>query len=417
MRISFESINRAVQIFVCSAILAGFSTVSSADAPTKSSMMPKVDRSLLLDVVRHGNKIVAVGERGHILISNDLGKQWKQVKVPVGQMLTAVDFINERLGWAVGHDGHVVHTEDGGETWALQRDGLKAQAEINVASLHIAKETLKAIKVKIAIGPTQVEIAEGVTPLKAPEIVQVDEYGYEITPMTIEEQLEEAKWEVQNAQDRIAGTIVAPPLMDVWFSDDKHGWAVGAFGILIQTVDGGKTWINRSGDLGNKDSYHLNAVNGIANGTVIIAGEAGFVTYSHDNGQTWTRASFAYEGSVFGLGVSQDGLMIVATGLRGNTLKTHDAGITWEAIYPGIDYSLSNASLYGDSSLILVGTGGSISISHDKGSSFKQYTLPARASLSNVVVLEDEKFLLVGQGGIHRFEVNEKHDVNTASTK
>ncbi len=417
MRVSFKSIAQVKPLLVCSMILAVISIPTFAAEPVESSIKPKASKSLLLDMDRHGSKIVAVGERGHVLVSSNNGESWTQSRVPTAQMLTAVDFINERLGWAVGHDGHIIHTEDGGATWVLQRDGLKAQSELNVASLHQAKEELKALKIKIAIGPSRVEVGEGVTPLQEVPVTEVDEYGYEVTPMTQEEQLEEAKWEVENAQARLDGVVVAPPLMDVWFSDENNGWAVGAFGSLVRTTDGGKTWKDQSKNIGNEDKYHLNAVTGVVNGTVIIGGEAGFAVYSQDNGVTWTKADLGYDGSIFGLTVAQDGSMIVATGLRGNTFRSLDLGVTWETIYPGIDYSLSNGSIYGDGDLVLVGTGGSISISHDKGSSFKQYTLPARASLSNVVVLDSNKFLLVGQGGIHHFEVDEKNEVNTASTK
>lgn len=417
MRVSVESLNTIVQLFVCSTVLAMVSATAFAIAPSESMMMPKVAKSLLLDVDRHGDKVVVVGERGHVLVSNDQGKSWKQSQVPAGQMLTAVDFVNERLGWAVGHDGHIIHTEDGGNTWIKQRDGLKAQSEINVALLHEAKEKLKAMKVQMAIGPKQVSVATGVTPLAETAVVEVDEYGYEITPMSLEDQLEEAKWEVKNAQNRLDSVVVAPPLMDVWFADENNGWAVGAFGTLVHTTNGGQTWEDQSRAIGNKDNYHLNAVIGTSNGTVIIAGEAGFVAYSHDNGKTWSHADLGYDGSIFGMSVARDGSMIIATGLRGNTFRSLDAGATWETIYPGIDYSLSNSAIFDNKNLILVGTGGSISISHDQGNSFEQYTLPSRASLSNVVVLDNEKFLLIGQGGIHRFEVNVKNDANAASTK
>ncbi len=63
---------------------------------------------------------MAVGERGHILISSDDGgANWRQVEVPTRAMLTAVTFVNNDVGIAVGHDSVILRTTDGGETWDL----------------------------------------------------------------------------------------------------------------------------------------------------------------------------------------------------------------------------------------------------------------------------------------------------------
>lgn len=77
--------------------------------------------SLLLDVARAGHRMVVVGEWGHVLLSDDGGSSWRQARsVPTRVTLTEVCFVDERLGWAVGHDATVIHTRDGGETWHLQ---------------------------------------------------------------------------------------------------------------------------------------------------------------------------------------------------------------------------------------------------------------------------------------------------------
>jgi len=80
-------------------------------------MAPLASRSLLLDVAAGGDRLVAVGERGHILVSTDGGEAWRQVEVPTRTMLTAVFFHDGKLGWAVGHDALILRSTDGGETW------------------------------------------------------------------------------------------------------------------------------------------------------------------------------------------------------------------------------------------------------------------------------------------------------------
>ena len=80
-------------------------------------------KSWLVDVARAGNRMVTVGQRGHILYSDDAGKTWRQASVPVSSDLTAVYFPTPTQGWAVGHDGVVLHSTDTGATWTKQIDG------------------------------------------------------------------------------------------------------------------------------------------------------------------------------------------------------------------------------------------------------------------------------------------------------
>ena len=76
---------------------------------------------LLLDVASAGRHLIAVGERGVILRSQDGGKQWMAAPSPARATLTSVFFYDEHLGWASGHDGVIVTTKDGGQTWRQLR--------------------------------------------------------------------------------------------------------------------------------------------------------------------------------------------------------------------------------------------------------------------------------------------------------
>ncbi|MEW6489621.1 MAG: YCF48-related protein, partial [Thermodesulfobacteriota bacterium] len=89
--------------------------------PEPAVMARLAARSLLLDVASFGGLAVAVGERGHILTSRDHGNTWTQARVPVRALLTGVHLVDDRQGWVVGHDGVILHTADGGETWELRR--------------------------------------------------------------------------------------------------------------------------------------------------------------------------------------------------------------------------------------------------------------------------------------------------------
>jgi photosystem II stability/assembly factor-like uncharacterized protein len=98
------------------------SAAPAAPAPAKprpAELMPKATQALLMGVTDTGEHLIAVGDHGEILVSND-GATWAQVEVPVRSALTAVAFADANNGWAVGHDAVILHTADGGHSWTLQ---------------------------------------------------------------------------------------------------------------------------------------------------------------------------------------------------------------------------------------------------------------------------------------------------------
>lgn len=63
-----------------------------------------------------------MGERGHILVSKDLGLNWNRAKVPNDTTLTGIFFLDNQLGWATGHDATILRTWDGGDSWEMAYD-------------------------------------------------------------------------------------------------------------------------------------------------------------------------------------------------------------------------------------------------------------------------------------------------------
>src|SRR3990167_127865 len=91
---------------------------------------PKAAKGLMIDVVHAGSRLVAVGDRGHILYSDDQGSTWTQAKVPTRQLLTSVYFVDDKHGWAVGHDAQILASEDGGVTWTKQFEDMKRESPL-----------------------------------------------------------------------------------------------------------------------------------------------------------------------------------------------------------------------------------------------------------------------------------------------
>ncbi len=121
MQVHFSTL---LHIFFRSSLLAGaiFSILSVAPVSRQaqaadSQLMPLAEKSLLLDGQVLGDRIVVVGERGHILLSEDNGLSWQQQQVPTRATLTSVFFIDPANGWAAGHDSIILRTSDGGRHW------------------------------------------------------------------------------------------------------------------------------------------------------------------------------------------------------------------------------------------------------------------------------------------------------------
>jgi len=97
--------------------LVGTRADPGAGLEQRAVMARLAPESLLVDVADRGGRLVAVGERGHILVSGDRGGSWTQAEVPTRALLTGVWMHDGQLGWAVGHDEVVLRTRDGGLTW------------------------------------------------------------------------------------------------------------------------------------------------------------------------------------------------------------------------------------------------------------------------------------------------------------
>ncbi|PTB91486.1 photosystem I reaction center subunit IV, partial [Marinobacter sp. Z-F4-2] len=194
--------------------------------------------NLLTDATRVGDRIVAVGERGHIIYSDDEGKSWVQGEVPVSVTLTAIDFGSDTHGWAVGHSGVVLHTSDAGATWSLQIDGIRAM-ELAIES---REEQIASMEERIE---------------EAPEEEKED----------LEWALDDLYFALENIQ---ADMDIGPvnPLLDVWFENENRGFVVGAYGMFLRTMDGGETWKDWAPRINNRQNFHLNGITRITGGAL-----------------------------------------------------------------------------------------------------------------------------------------------------
>jgi len=339
-----------------------------------AAIMPLAQHSLLLDITHAGERIVTVGERGHILYSDDRGNSWSQAQVPTTQMLTAVHFYNSQRGWAVGHDGLILVSDDGGKKWRIQRDGIAAQHQANLQAREHAYQLIEKLQIQLASAEDD----------QRPRL---------------ELALEDARMDLEDADLALAEAVFTSPLMDVWFTDDRRGWAVGAFGTLLATDNGGRSWENHAQSLDNPDEFHLNAITGDGQGRLVIAGEGGMIFRSLDKGSNWQAIEPFYAGSWFGLLYNPADQSLLAFGLRGNLYRSTDFADSWEALAVDNHVTLAGGGISADGAIALVGSVGTLLQSRDGGKTFSTGMLADRLSLSSALYSGDH-LIMVGQGGI-----------------
>ena len=323
---------------------------------TPAQMSPLAAKSLLQGVARAGNRLVSVGQRGHIVVSNDNGATWKQSPVPVSSDLTAVYFVDDRLGWAVGHDGVILHSGDGGDTWQLQLDGRKAN------DLLVA-----AMERKLAAEPASATAKA----LSA---------------------------EAQRYKDQGADK----PFLDVWFSDAKNGYVVGAYNLIFRTEDGGATWESLFDRTDNPKFFNLYAIRRAAN-ELYIAGEGGLVLKLDPASKRFVALTVPYKGSFFG--VAGAGSAVLVYGLRGNVYRSDDAGKTWAKADAGLPAAIVSAARASNGAILLADGGGRIASSADGGRTFAKVALKNPAPLTGFATIGSNNFVLVGPRGATVTEV------------
>ena len=303
-------------------------------------------RALLQAVTRAGDRLVAVGQRGHIVVSSDAGKTWQQATVPVSSDLTAVFFASERKGWAVGHDGVILASEDGGSTWKLQLDGRRAnQAIVDDLARKPETDATKAL-------------------------------------------LTEAKRNVEQGPDK--------PFLDVWFADERTGYVVGAYNLIFRTDDGGATWAPWFDRTDNPKLLNLYAIRPAAGG-LFIAGEAGLVLKLDAAAQRFRAVEVPYSGSLFG--VAGDAGNVLVFGLRGNALRSDDGGKTWKKADTSLPASIVAAAST-PNAIVLADMSGRLSRTTDGGHTWALIRVPASMMVAGIADAGNGQFALVGMRGV-----------------
>ena len=318
---------------------------SAANETSASVLAPLAEKSLLLDIVNiQQKKLVAVGERGHILLSTD-GNNWQQVIAPTQATLTGVFFINELVGWAVGHDATILKTTNGGNNWKVQYSNPALEKPL----LDIVfKDPFHGVAVG-AYGQLLRTIDGGKTWLSEfhEEFLHEDDKTF----------LEELKVDDEEA-----------------YFDERES-------ILP----------------------HFNRI--VSDGrTSYLVGEVGLIAKSNDFGLTWESFDEIYRGSFFDLSRTNEGNLIVV-GLRGHVFRSLKNGTPWMARETGTTALLNSIVLSDEGRIFILGNNGVVLESKDDGNTYTLKSQPDGKSLIAGVWFNN-RIVAVSDVGIKNISMN-----------
>jgi photosystem II stability/assembly factor-like uncharacterized protein len=317
--------------------------------------------SLLTGVAVAGKRVVAVGQHGHIVYSDNLGKSWLQAAVPVSSDLLAVHFPTPQNGWAVGHDGVVLHSGDAGVTWSKQFDG-RAAAQV-MAGHYRGTNACSSCH------------DPGTAPTAKPGGAETAEMMTEIQKF------------IDQGPDK--------PFLDVWFESETTGFIVGAFNLIFRTTDGGKSWTPWYDRIDNPKHYHLYAIRPVGKDLFITSEQGTLFKLDPVKGR-FREIKTSYTGTFFGI-TGKSGA-VLAFGMRGNAFRSRDGGAKWQKVDTGVPVGLMGATLTADGRIVLVSQGGHVLVSSDDGGSFSQLKIERAAPAASVAAL-DGALALVGPRG------------------
>jgi photosystem II stability/assembly factor-like uncharacterized protein len=362
------TLRKTVLSFVLAAVVAPWSIASAAKTydvlELPAVQTGRADQAMIYAIRRFDGRFFATGIFGHILYSDDGGESWTQAEVPVRSSITDIHCPSDEQCWAVGHEAVILHSSDGGKTWVKQYDGHRYGAEGLTYYTELAEQDPNNIWYPYLMGEMQFAIDQGAD----------------------------------------------KPFFRVYFLDEERGYAVGAYGMVMVTLDAGETWIHRLETTDNDEFRHIFDFSPLP-GTkrYFLAGEAGLFLVADVSGPYEERGarrvhSVPWEGSFFTSLDTVDDAIVVG-GLRGQMFRTSDAGDTWTVVEKPPTSSIVDSTRLEDGRLVFVGIAGEILASSDNGHSFSPLPVTSGDRIYAVEAGPAGTLLLGGPAGIKKISL------------
>jgi photosystem II stability/assembly factor-like uncharacterized protein len=264
-----------------------------------------------------------------MLYTTDGGRSWRQRSDVSG---SSIFFLDAKTGWIVGPAPGIFHTTDGGATWTRQ----------SAPQVPLRRVSFVDANVGIAVGGNYFIVPPGIWQ-ESQAIVRTTDGG--------------ATWTLlRSGSDRQLRAI--SPV-------DANNWiAVGRIGTILQTMDGGDTWMVRNGR--TPESLYGMLLDG---SSATVVGDNGTILITGDGGETWNLQSSGTTHHILGVAFV-DAKNGWAVGQLGTILRTEDSGGTWTLQSSSTNTSLNGVSFADANTGTAVGNFGTILRTTDGGESW-----------------------------------------------
>lgn len=271
--------------------VAGIFAFSHRDTLSLGTRQIPINNMNLTSLVETDAGLVTAGELGHILISKDQGQSWTPASLSQQRyaLLTRLHFKDGQTGLAIGHEGWILRTNDGGLNWQ-----------------------------EVAFNPGG-EPLLGIHLLPSGAWVAFGAFGQALI----------------SRDDGNSWSDLPPPegtdwhLNNILASIDKRTWLiVGESGTLFRSTDGGENWETVP------EFYNGSLYGGLNLGgdNWLVYGMRGNIFRSEDNGLTWTSVGGELPVSIFTHQSLDNGKLLLA-GQGGVLLLSDDDGKSFSFLH------------------------------------------------------------------------------------
>ena len=232
-----------------------------------------VERTHFNAISLNGDRLLTAGAMGEILYSDDKGAHWSPAKLNQDRQALIVSMAfapDKKLGFAVGHEGWILRTKDGGSSW----DEVAFSKENGEPLMSIAR-------------------------LPSGDWITVGAFG-----RALESKDGGQTWQAltlpAEVEDKHLNRIVSS-------GDQQHWLIVGERGLVIKSDDAGATWQIEPAFY-NGSFYNAMPTK---EGGWLIYGMRGNIFLQATAGAPWTKSEVAAPVSFFGHAQEQDGTIVL----------------------------------------------------------------------------------------------------------
>jgi photosystem II stability/assembly factor-like uncharacterized protein len=291
-----------------------------------------------------------VGSGGLLLVTTNGGGSWSQTASGTSKGLNDILFSSASEFWIVGDDSTLLHSTTSGVSWS---------AEPFRGTYASVNGMAKAGAALVAVG----------------------EFGF------LARRVLNADWTYLNSGNH-------PSINWLAFSDQMNGVAVGQWGYILRTTNGGAEWQRVDNGLTGDSFYGAS----YAGEHIWVVGDLGVLLHSSDRGLTWVQQSTYTTMTLLSISFT-DQLHGWAAGDNGTLIHTEDGGAHWTAGTSGTTSPLYGIEMRAGSRGWVVGEYGTIRHTENSDPWFAQ-TSPVTTVLWSASFVDDLRGYAAGGNGV-----------------